>query len=280
MSRQETPRTVPPVALTGPAAAHLYGLDGFRDLIWPHSYATPYGARGGNNVIRTRHWIEPQVLKGELVVPMLTVLRHLNAFPEFLQNQPDGISPQNRVELAVEHARRLGTRVDLAKDIPRGSRSPGDALLRDIRKLSGNEPPTESYAETIALQWFRHVGYKPFRQLEIRIGGKTYRVDFAISLGPMRRPRIPRPEELLLCDLDSRGFHNHTLEADTARRNAFARAQFHHVELMPSEIRDMPQRALATLEGAIRRTGRSRQTTISFTPARPRRRNTPMKHVA
>jgi hypothetical protein len=280
MSRQETPRTVHPIALTGPAAAHLYDLDGFRDVIWPQSYATPYAARGGHRIIRTRNWIEPHMRKGELVVPLITVLRHLNAFPQFLENQPDGINPRDRIELAVEHARRLGTRVDIARDIPSNSRNTGDRLLREVRRLSGNEPPTDSYAETMALQWFRSVGYSPFRQVDVRLGGKQHRIDFAISLKPRVRPSVARPNELLLCELDSRGFHNLTLEQDTARRNAFARAEFHHVELMPNEIRDRPQRALATIEGAIRRTGRSRQTTIWFTPERQRARITAQKHVA
>jgi hypothetical protein len=255
-------RVARPIVLSGPAAAQLYGLDGFRDSLWPHSYATPLNGNGGPRIIRTRQWGEPVMLERQFVAPVATVLRHLNAFPKFLVDHPDEISPQNRVELATEHARRLGAAVS----VPHNARGSGDQLLRQVRRLSGSEPPTESYAETVALQWFRRIGYQPFRQLEIHIGGKTYRSDFGISLGPKFRPEVPRPDQVLLCELDSRGFHQHTLEQDTERRNAFARAGFHHVELMPNEIRNKPQRALATLEGAIRRTGRTRQPDVSLTP--------------
>jgi hypothetical protein len=263
MPRPVHPRPVHPVVLTGPAAAHLYQLDGFRDSLWPLSYATPWKGGGGQHIIRTRDWEEPIWSEGQLIASMSMVLRHLNAFPEFLQNQPDGISPQDRVELAVEHVRRLGDEVR----IPRNARGPGDQLLRQIRQLSGSEPPTDSYAETVALQWFRKVGYQPFRQVEVRIGGKKHRIDFVISVGPRFRPDAPRPDQVLFCELDSREFHRHTLEQDTERRNSFARVGFHHVELMPNEIRDRPQRALATIEGAIRRTGHARQTRVSLTPA-------------
>lgn len=78
------------------------------------------------------------------------VARHLHAFPADLVSRADGIAPIDRVELAVEHILRLGhTRA------ARGGSMSGDALLRSVLLRRGNNVPTESYAETRAVQRFR-----------------------------------------------------------------------------------------------------------------------------
>ncbi len=262
-NRNHQPRIAQPIALTGPAAAALYQLDGFKETIWPLHYTSPYSSRGGPNIIRTRDWESPQMIGEELVAALPIVMRHLNSWPQDLVT-PDGLRAQDRVELAYEHARRLGHNLY----IPRAARGPGDDLLRRIRTLVGNEPPTESYAETATLQWARSVGHAPWRQVEVSIGGKTYRIDFAFPLlGQRSRPNRVRPGEVLFLELNSREFHQHTFEYDTQKRNALDRAGFDHLELTPTEVTRHPTRALATLEAALRKATRSRQSNKSLTPA-------------
>jgi very-short-patch-repair endonuclease len=256
------PRISHPIALTGPAAAAIHGLDGFRDLLFKHRYASPYNAHGGSGIIRTRHWQTPQEKHGELLATIPIVLRHLNAFPDDLCGLTDGVSAQDRVELATEHARRLGHVVT----VPFNSQASGDQMLRIVRRLSGNEPHTDSYAETRSLQWFRTQNLHPWRQLQMSIGGKRYRIDFGFSLGPRFRPLRIRPSDLLICHIDGREFHEGTFELDYRKRNAFDRAGFHHIELTPNEIAHHPQRALATIMGAIRRANGSHPRRISLTP--------------
>ncbi len=258
-------RITHPIALTGPAAAALHQLDGFRDLNWPHHYTTPYsghGAQGSSHILRTRHWHPPSIIDEQPVAAMPLVLRHLNAFPHDLEGLPDGISPQDRVELSAEHVRRLGHRIF----VPHNAHGPGDQLLRVVRKLSGTEPPTESYAETRFLQWCRTVDLHPWRQLVVIIHGKKYRIDFGFSLGPRHRPQPIRPHQLLFCELNSKGFHEGTFEQDSEKRNAFDRAGFHHIGITPNQVTHHPEKALASILGAIERTGRSHRRKVSFTP--------------
>jgi hypothetical protein len=260
--RQLMPRISHPVVLTGAAAAARLGLDGFRDIVWPHRYATPYNGHGGHQILRTRHWQPPKLIDGELLAALPIVLRHLNAYPEDLDGIPDGISSQDRVELATEHVRRLRHKVM----VPRNAQGPGDQLLRLVRQLSGNEPPTESYAETRSLQWFRTVGLHPWRQINIVINGKKYRIDFGFSLGVRYRPLRTRPNHLLFCELNSKEFHEGRFEQDSDKRNALDQAGFHHIGLTPNQITHHPERALATITGAIRRAGGSHPRKVWLTP--------------
>ncbi len=240
-----------PIVLTGPAAAALHGLDGFVETIWPLRYACSSQGSGGSGVLTTRHWVDPVWFEDQPVAAVPLLLRHLNAFPEDLESYDDGMRPIDRVELAVEHARRLGHFVT----VPRSSRGPGDQMLRTVRRLSGSEPPTESYAETNVLQWSRSVGLCPWRQVEVKIGGRRFRVDFGFPLQGGRRPLVVRPSDVLLCEVDSRTFHQDRFEQDYERRNAFDRAGFHHIELTPNEVSRHPQRAFASLTGALRKAG-------------------------
>jgi hypothetical protein len=240
-----------PIVLTGPPAAALHGLDGFAEMIWPLRYACARQGSGGPGTLATRHWIDPVWIGDQPVAAVPLLLRHLNAIPADLEGCADRISPRDRVELAVEHARRLGHFVT----VPASARGPGDQLLRTVRRLSGSEPPTESFAETNVLQWCRSVGLSPWRQLEIEIAGRRYRVDFGFPLRGGRRPLIVRPCDVLLCELDSRTFHQDRFEQDYERRNAFDRAGFHHIELTPNEVARHPHRALASLTGALRKAG-------------------------
>ena len=258
------PRITHPVVLTGCAAATLYGLDGFREIVWPHRYASHFRGHGGQGILRTRHWLPPQAVDGELIAALPVVLRHLNSYPQDLLDHADGINPQDRIELATEHVRRMGHRVH----VPQNAHGPGDALLRRVRQLSGSEPPTESYAETRTLQWFRSVDLHPWRQLEIRIAGRNYRVDFGISLGIRYRPTHLRPTDVLVCELNSREYHEGTFEEDSDRRNAFDRAGFHHIGLTPNQVTYHPQKAFSSIEGAINRAGGSHPAKVWLTPRR------------
>jgi hypothetical protein len=101
------------IALTGPAAAALYGLDGFREQIWPLLWCVPNGCATGDRLVQLRKWKVPVWVEQQAVAPIEVVLRHLNAAPTDLFAREDGISPIDRVELAVEHACREGTEIKL-----------------------------------------------------------------------------------------------------------------------------------------------------------------------
>ena len=60
------PRT-PCRILTGPAAAALLGLDGYRDLDWPEMYCAPRSARTCPGLIRVRTWLPPSAVGDVLV---------------------------------------------------------------------------------------------------------------------------------------------------------------------------------------------------------------------
>lgn len=167
------------MALTGPAAAAEHGLDGFRDLTWPQRWAAPVPSEIVPGVRRTRRWevpVQPDIA-GPLLAGIPLVCRHLNGYPEDLVDHDDGISPRDRVELAVQHARRMGFHIQAAS----GGGFVGDKMLRDVLLLTGKEPPTESYAETQSSQEFRRWGHKPWRQCVVRVGGRTLRIDFGFS---------------------------------------------------------------------------------------------------
>jgi hypothetical protein len=96
------------LALTGPAAASLIGLDGFRDIDWPLLWCAPIASRSRANIIRTRQW-QPPVLVGDVpVAPTALILRHLNLIDLSSYGGSVKVSPRDRVELALEHALRNG----------------------------------------------------------------------------------------------------------------------------------------------------------------------------
>ena len=232
--------------LTGPAAAGLYGLDGFRDRLWPQRFTSK---RNGSrtDVLQTRIWLPHQMIGETPVAAMALVCRQLNSYPQDLLRLDD-LSPLDRVELAVEHARRLGHVVEAAK----GGCQPGDVLLRLVRCLSGNEPPTESYAETIGLQTLRSWGFSPWRQVLVTLD-KPRRVDFVIPFRKGHRPSLLRPSHGMVIEIDSKEFHADRFEEDHARWAALDRAEFHWMSITPNQITRSPQKVLAAIQGVLRR---------------------------
>ena len=77
------------LALTGPSAAALYRLDGFRDIAWPDLWCAPITGASGDRIVRTRHWTDPTYINDIAVAPVEVVLRHLNAVPADLAGQRD-----------------------------------------------------------------------------------------------------------------------------------------------------------------------------------------------
>ena len=243
-----------PLALTGPAAAAAYRLDGFRDLDWPLRWCGPRSGSHTNEAVRTSRWKEP-VLIGEVhVAPIELVLRHLGNHPEDLR--VDSTTPEQRIELALEHALRDGMVSLDALDV-RGARSKGDALLRLALQLRRDEPPTESYAETRADQFLRSLGYWCWRQ--VPLVGANHRVDFVLPArpSPKRRPRpVPfRPGDGLIIEIDSREFHERAFERDRARQTNYDRLGYRWVAFTPNQIERSPLLVAQTIE-AVRESGR------------------------
>jgi very-short-patch-repair endonuclease len=239
------------VALTGPSAAALHELDGFRERLWPHRYTAHHNSRTSENVIRTRAAFEPHFFGATPVAPIWLVLRHLNAVPEDLLRCDDEVSPRDRVELATEHARRDGLVVQTSL----GGNDTGNAMLREVRRLSGHEPPTESYAETRALQQFREWAVVPWRQMPLAIGRQNYRADFVIPFRRIVRPDLFRPIHGLIVEIDSKEWHETKFEEDHARWNAFDRAGYHWVSITPNFLDRNPAKVLAQIEGVFRKAG-------------------------
>lgn len=264
------------LALTGPHAAALYGLEGFRDLDWPLRWCSPVSGESEVDVIRTRQWAEPTVINGIAVAPISLVLRHLGDI-----DAVGNLSARDRLELAVEHALReaMATVDDLRVA---GGAAPGDTLLREVLRLRRDEPPTESYAETRTVQLLRSFGYEPWRQLPVVEGGKTlHRVDLVIPFAtqPRSRPEIVRPSDGLLIEIDSREFHSAEFEKDHRRQSNYDRLGYHWVTFTPTQIERSVGQVRAAIAGAMRR---SRATTLPSPRNRPERTatKTPAKAVA
>ena len=74
-----------PLALTGPQAAAIYQLDGFRDHDWPLLWCAARKRHHEPGVIRTEMFGTPEVRDGLLLAPVPVVLRHLGTDPTVLQ---------------------------------------------------------------------------------------------------------------------------------------------------------------------------------------------------
>ncbi len=157
-------------ALTGPPAAAVFDLDGFRGQTWPDLWCVPIGGVSSYRTVRIRDWRSPTLLGDVPVAPIETVLRHLNLIPDDLIGHPDGVAPIDRVELAVEHAARTGVGLR-----PRqGARTPGDAMLNTVLvRRRADVAPTESYAETRAVQLLRSWDITPWRQIAVARHGRV-----------------------------------------------------------------------------------------------------------
>jgi hypothetical protein len=240
------------LALTGPSAAALYELDGFRNQAWPDLWCAPIGGESGDRIVRSRGWQPPAMLGDVPVCPLETVVRHLNAVPADLLGIADRLSPQDRVELAVEHALRLGVAVQPAL----GGRMPGDTLLRAVMATRGSEPPTESYAETRAVQLLRTFGVRPWRQIPILENGRiVFRADFMIPFTPGRRPEVIRPALGILVEVDGREVHEPQFERDHRRGSTYDALDFHWLSFTPTQVESSPKTVRNALAGAFRRAG-------------------------
>jgi hypothetical protein len=240
------------LALTGPAAAALYNLDGFREYEWPQSWCTPWGSKTspGDRTIQARKWQAAELVGDVAVCPLELVARHLHAFPADLQSLADKITPMDRVELAVEHMLRTGHTVQAS---PGGSMS-GDALLRAVLQRRGSNVPTESYAETRAVQRLREWDIQPWRQIPIIEKGRTkFRADFMIPFRRRRRPELVRPSDGLLVEIDSREFHENQFDRDHDRGSTYDALGYHWISVTPNQIEHQPERVRKALEGARKR---------------------------
>jgi hypothetical protein len=180
------------------------------------------------------------------------VLRHLNVVPSDLHGIDDKITSVDRVELAVEHALRKG----ITLGSRRGGRTSGDALLSEVVARRGDEPATESYAETRAVQLFRSWGITPWRQIPVRQNGRiVFRADFMLPFEPTGRPDLIRPSHGLLVEVDGREFHENEFEHDKHRGVTYDELGYHWSVVTPNQVERRPALVRRALEGAFRRAG-------------------------
>jgi very-short-patch-repair endonuclease len=239
------------IAMTGPYAAGVYGLDGFRDIDWPELWCAPIGGESGDRIVRTRRWDTPVDIADIRLCPIETVVRHLNAVPLDLSAAADRLAPVDRVELAVEHALRDGVKVRAAR-----GRGPGDKMLHEVLRRRGNVVPTESYAETRAVQLLRTWDVVPWRQIPIlRQGRIEFRADFMIPFKWQRRPETIRSSMGLLVEVDSREFHAGQFERDQHRGAVYNELGYHWITVTPNQIEHEPALVRRSLAGALNRAG-------------------------
>jgi hypothetical protein len=238
------------IALTGPAAAAMWKLDGFRDLAWPPLWCSPINGASSFDVVRTRLWEDPVEIDGISVAPISTVLRHLGSVgSRVLPGSHDSLGPHDLAELALEHALRLKY-VDLATLLPHGGSQPGDVLLREVvaRRPRG-EPATESYAETRLIQRLRSIGIDaPWRQVKVIGATSSHRADCMVSYRLRRRPAVIRASMGFLVELDSREFHQNRFEEDHARELTYNDLGYRWLIFTPRQIEtDWPRVARTIL---------------------------------
>jgi very-short-patch-repair endonuclease len=159
-----------------------------------------------------------------------------------------------RVELAVEHALREGL-VSTAELGARGGAHAGDVRLRTVLRLRRAEPPTESYAETRAVQLLRSAGHNTWRQLHVMSGRQIlHRVDLVIPFeAGRRRPEVLRPEHGLLVEIDGREVHEPQFERDHKRQSTYDALGYHWVSFTPNQIERSARQVLAAIDGALKR---------------------------
>lgn len=245
------------IALTGPAAAFWYGLDGYRTHEWKPTWCVPASAEGGSDIIRTRWWAEPVMLAEAPapLAPLPIVLRHLGLFGD---GPADGLTVAERVELALEHTLRLGA-VELSELRCGGGSSVGDKILRSVLRARGDEPPTESYAETRAVQVLRGLGWPTWRQAHI-CGERRllHRANLVVPTVPRSlRPARFQPCHGLLVEIDGREVHAELFERDHDRQCAYDALGFNWVSFTPRQIetdRHLVSRVLTTRMTAHRTT--------------------------
>lgn len=243
---------MPKPLLTGPAAASLLGLDGFRDHVWPPMWVQPHTASAVSGIIRTREPLVPVVVAGTRIAPVALVLTHLGHAPEMVGFER-GVTARDRVEYALEHALRSGL-VTLAEMQSLRSKMPGAQIVRELIALRGNEPPTESFAETTAVHVLRRIGHEPWRQVPILgLAGERHRIDFVIPFRRRaRRPPFLGPGVGLGVEIDSREFHEGAFERDHARQSVYDALGLHWITLTPNQLK-RPKQVERAIEGALAR---------------------------
>ena len=234
------------IALTGPAAAAHFGLDGFAGLDWtPRWCAPPNGARH-REVIRTRRWLPPIECDGVLLAAPALVVRHLGIAPSIEWARRDRITRRDRIELAIEHALREGLFEPRDLDATGGHTGSPDVVA--ILNERGHEPPTESYAETRALQLLRRGGWTPWRQMRVHARGTVVRrVDFVIPYRPILRPQVLLPGTGLLVEIDGREFHERRFEEDHRRQTTYDRLGHRWTSFSATQIEREPRVVLAAI---------------------------------
>lgn len=121
--------------------------------------------------------------------------------------------------------------------------------------------PTESYAETRAVQLLRSWDITPWRQIAVaRHGRVMFRADFMIPFRPgSRRPDVVGPGDGVLVEIDGREFHDNDndFERDQRRNATYNELGYHWVSFTPHQIEHDPQQVRRALDGATRRAGQS-----------------------
>ncbi len=229
----------PPPAFTGPFAARILGLDGFRDLEWPIAACQPMAREAEPNIIRVRTWHPSSEVEGVPVAHPALVLRHLGVDERVLKHAAsvDGIKPLDRIEFATEHLLREGL-ATIEQMRLRGSRSDGDRLLHAVLDRREDTPPTESYAETDAVQLFRSFGHRPWRQMHVvsETGRYLHRTDFVLPFRRQPKPVLLLPHHGVLVEIYGRAFHEATFEEDHARQTTYDRLGFHWLTFTANQI--------------------------------------------
>jgi very-short-patch-repair endonuclease len=244
------------LALTGPAAAAIYELDGFTNHVWPLLWCGRISLEPAPNLIRSRRFRSPRLVNDQWVTRPSLVLRHLNALEDRHYDLADGVSRRDRVELATESAFRKGL-VRRGEMTFTGGPQLGGHYLREIIHARANEPPTESYAETRMQQLLRSMGLLSWRQARIYEAGRIrFRCDFAVALRRTQlRPTYFLPHLVLLIEVDSREFHDNesTFEADHHRYATYETLGYSYLAFTPTQIEKYPDFVKRVIRSRLRR---------------------------
>ena len=121
--------------------------------------------------------------------------------------------------------------------------------------LCGNEPPTESFAETTAVQVLRYLGYEVWRQVPILgFGGERRRIDFFIAF--RRKASLPLflgPGVGLGIEIDSREFHEGAFERDHERQSVNEALGLHYIVVTADQLKH-PKQVARVIDGTMART--------------------------
>ncbi len=238
--------------LTGTAAAKQLKLDG-SDLLDPRPmFAVPHSWSPAPNRRRTRRLGPGFQVDGIQVAHSSTIARHLGIGLGLTPRWKDDLqplTPAEVVELAVESLLRRQLIVDLPGS---GKNLQGDAILRQVLLIRGNQPATGSYSETRFVQTMRSRGFPAmWRQVKIFVGEDgSKRADFLVPFDEkLRRKLRATPDDGVLVEVDGREFHskNDDFLRDRQRHNHYQLAGFRWLEFPASDIDRNPDRVASQL---------------------------------